>query len=56
MADGERSVAADRRKRARQNGVVQPLLTGRLSVLFGCLFLNVLIFLNTVRDISIKTV
>lgn len=27
MADGERSVAADRRKRARQNGVVQPLLT-----------------------------
>jgi len=42
MADGERSVAADRRKRARQNGVVQPLLTGRLSVLFGCLFLNVL--------------
>jgi hypothetical protein len=45
MADGERSVAAERRKRARQNGVVQPLLTGRLSVLFGCLFLNVLIFL-----------
>jgi hypothetical protein len=42
MADGERSVAADRRKRARQNGVVQPLLTGRLLVLFGCLFLNVL--------------
>jgi hypothetical protein len=31
MADGERSVAADGRKRARQNGVVQPLLTGRLS-------------------------
>jgi len=31
MADGERSVVADRRKRARQNGVVQPLLTGRLS-------------------------
>jgi hypothetical protein len=56
MADGERSVAADRRKRSRQNGVVQPLLTGRLSVLFGCLFLNVLIFFNTVRDILIKTV
>jgi len=31
MADGERSVAADTRKRARQNEVVQPLLTGRLS-------------------------
>jgi hypothetical protein len=27
MADGERSVAAERRKRARQNGVVQPPLT-----------------------------
>jgi nicotinate phosphoribosyltransferase len=27
MADGERSVAADTRKRARQNEVVQPLLT-----------------------------
>jgi hypothetical protein len=53
MADGERSVAADRRKRARQNGVVQPLLTGRFcsDVLFA-----ERVFSDIVRDISINSV
>jgi hypothetical protein len=31
------------------------LQVGCRLVLFGCIFLKVLIFLNTVRDISIKT-
>jgi hypothetical protein len=52
MADGERLVVADSRKRARQNGVVQPLLTGRFysDVLFA-----ERVFSDTVRDISIKS-
>jgi hypothetical protein len=47
MADRERSGAEDRRKRARQNGVVQPLLTGRLSVFWMPHLLNLLIILIT---------
>jgi hypothetical protein len=55
MADGPTLRTEDRRKRARQNGVVQPLLTGMFSIFSPFYILETSYYCNSFVEMASRT-